>query len=134
MWLIHICVPEDNKNISSPHIVWTHAKKYRWFHFLTCISIAWFFKAKLQADVQLKQSEHLVKKLIKKFEKCKSNPAVLEENFPFYVLLVARMHRWELCKYLHIIKETITESKQTISDIQAQIIILPSDTQNKLHS
>lgn len=43
----------------------------------------------------MKQSEHLVKKMIKKLEKYKSNPAVLEENFPLYVLLVARMHRWE---------------------------------------
>lgn len=50
-------------------------------------------KAKSQADVQMKQSEHLVKKMIKKLEKYKSNPAVLEENFPLYVLLVARMHR-----------------------------------------
>ena len=62
---------------------------------MTCICIAWFIKVKSQADVQMKQSEHLVKKMIKKLEKYKSNPAVLEENFPLYVLLVARMHRWE---------------------------------------
>ena len=59
------------------------------------LCIAWFIKVKSQADVQMKQSEHLVKKLIKKLEKYKSNPAVLEENFPLYVLLVARMQRWE---------------------------------------
>ena len=38
-------------------------------------------------------SEHMLKKMIEKLQKNQSNPAVFEENFPLYVLLVARMHR-----------------------------------------
>lgn len=38
-------------------------------------------------------SEHVLKKMIEKLQKNQSNPAVFEENFPLYVLLVARMHR-----------------------------------------
>ena len=38
-------------------------------------------------------SEHMLKKMTEKLQKNQSNPAVFEENFPLYVLLVVRMHR-----------------------------------------
>ena len=38
-------------------------------------------------------SEHMLKKMIEKLQRNQSNPAVFDDNFPLYVLLVARMHR-----------------------------------------
>ena len=54
-------------------------------------------KASSQPEAQRKQiSEHLLKKLMKKLQKYKSNPTAFAENFPLYVVLVVRMHRWDV--------------------------------------
>ena len=50
-------------------------------------------KAKSQGEGPGKQSENLLKKLLKHLEEIKSKPAGFDENFPFYVLLAVRMHR-----------------------------------------
>lgn len=54
-------------------------------------------KARSQPEAQRKQiSEHLLKKLMKKLQKYKSNPTAFVENFPLYVVLAVRMHRWDV--------------------------------------
>ena len=50
-------------------------------------------KAKSQCEGPGKQSENLLKKLLKHLDEHKVNPAVFDENFPFYVLLAIRMCR-----------------------------------------
>ena len=63
--------------------------------FSMCLYVFNFLlKARSQPEAQRKQiSEHLLKKLMKKLQKYKSNPTASEENFPLYVVLVVRMHR-----------------------------------------
>jgi len=50
-------------------------------------------EAKLLPEVQGRRSERILKKFLKRLEKCKSNSAVFDENFPFYMILAVRMHR-----------------------------------------
>ena len=50
-------------------------------------------KGKSQCEGLGKQSENLLKKLLKHLDEHKMNPAVFDENFPFYVLLAIRMYR-----------------------------------------
>ena len=60
------------------------------FHFLMH---SYSIKARSQFEGPGKQSENLLKKLLKHLDEHKSNPAVFDENFPFYVLLAIRIYR-----------------------------------------
>jgi len=62
---------------------------------LLCLILmfSYLIKAKSLPELQGKRSEHLLKKFLEKLEKHKSNSAVFDENFPFYVILAVRMHR-----------------------------------------
>ena len=60
------------------------------FHLLMS---SYLIKAKSQYEGLGKQSENLLKKLLKHLDEHKINPAVFDENFPFYVLLAIRMYR-----------------------------------------
>lgn len=57
-------------------------------------------KAKSQPEVQGKRSEPLLKKFLKKLEKYKSTSAMFDENFPLYVVLALRMHRYRSNNYV----------------------------------
>lgn len=57
------------------------------------IYVLFLIKSKLQGEGPGKQSESLLKKLLKHVEEIKSKPAGFDENFPFYALLAVRMHR-----------------------------------------
>ena len=57
------------------------------------LDASYSIKARSQFEGLGKQSENLLKKLLKHLEDHKSNPAVFDENFPFYVLLAIRIYR-----------------------------------------
>jgi len=82
-------------------------------------------EAKSLPELQGKQSEPLLKKFLKKLEKHRSNSAVFDENFPFYVILAVRMHRkrevyqcGDLEKFIDTVSEKVELlSAKTIADV-----------------
>lgn len=62
-------------------------------YLFSSLDASYSIKARSQFEDPGKQSENLLKKLLKHLEEHKSNPAVFDENFPFYVLLAIRIYR-----------------------------------------